>query len=300
MVFRIVDSVIDVFHGIDQKNWRMDYVGISMIVRGILMLVAFVALLWLVDLLVAIIGMTVVTALVCFLFDIPKAKKLANFTTYATKQIISLLKRCFPLMLVLLIISMIPSFSRYSIERVHGTEALGVYNSVANPTLIVQLAAFPLFAPLANMFATCIKEGDKPKFIKLFTIASVAMVGITLACTFLSFFIGEWGLNILYGESIMEFSYLLPGTFVVSGLFAYIWFFNMVFSAVRDIKGVFIGNLIGAAICLATTDFFLNRFGVIGANHVMIISQGLVAVMLVFRLLWYVKNKQGLFVAQEE
>lgn len=291
LFFRINESLIDVLHGIDQKNHRMDYIGKSLFSRGVLMLAVFVVLIWLFDLLTAVIGITVITVMAGLVYDLQKTKKLADFVPYSRGQIFSLLKRCFPLMIVLFIITMIPTYVRYSLERIHGTEALGIYASVAAPTLIVQVAAFPLFAPLANLFAVCIKEGDKKRFIKLFTVSTAVILGIIFVFTAASFFVGQWGLGLLYGESMPQYAYLLPGAFIISGLIAYIWFMNVVFTATRDIKGVFSGNLIGVIICVAATGFFLTGFGLEGANHVMIISQSITVLCLIFRLFWYINKK---------
>jgi len=295
MFFRVNEALIDVLHGINQRNHRMDYVGISLFTRGIFMLAVFVVLMWLFDLMIAAIGITVVTILIGLIYDLPRTKKLANFTPYSWDKVFALLKRCFPLMIVLFCITMIVSYARYSLERIHGTEAIGIYVAVANPTLIVQVVAFPLFAPLVNLFTTCIKEGDKKRFLKTFIYSSAAIFGVIIACTIASFFIGEWGLWILYGYEFFEYAYLLPGAFVVSGLVSYIWFMNLVFTATRDIKGLFTGILIGVIICLVTTDFFLNRFGLEGVNHVLILSQGIAGILLFIRFLWLVKNKPELF-----
>jgi len=295
MIFRANDAFIDVFHGIDQKNWRMDIIGVSLISRGVLMLTAFIILLWQFDLLPAIIGMAVITILVGLLYDIPKTKKLAIYAAITGKNILSLLKRCFPLMLVILISMVIVSFSRYSIERIYGTEDLGIYASVTAPTLIIQIATATLFAPLGNLFAECLKEGKKSRFVKIMIGSSLIVVGFTLSFVILSIFFGEWGLNILYGASIIPHAYLLPGAAVVAGLTAFVWLMNWAFTATRDIKGLFIGNLIGAVVCVATVDVLLIRNGLEGANYVMIISQSVTLLCLVIRLFWYINNKEGLF-----
>jgi len=296
MVFRVNEAFLEVFHGINQKNWRMDYIGISLAARGIAMLAAFVLLGRLFGLLPSIIGMAIITILIGVLYDIPKTKTLARYTAYAGKQVLSLLKRCFPLMLVILAGTLIVSFSRYSVERIHGTDALGAYSSVSAPTFVIQIAASLLFVPLTNIFAECLKEGNKAKFVKIFALAFAIIAGITLAFVAASLFFGEWGLSILYdGDLIIPYAYLLPGVAIASGLTSLIWYMNLLFSATRDIKGLLAGVLIGVAICLATTDFFLNRYGLIGANNVMIISQGVAVICLTVRLLWFIKNKQGLF-----
>jgi len=296
MVFRANESFIDVLHGINQKHWRMDYIGVSLAVRGVLMLAAFVLLGWLFGLLPAIIGMAVITIIIGIVYDVQKTKKLAIYTAYAGKQILSLLKRCFPLMLVILIGTIIVSYSRYSVERIHGTEALGIYASVSVPTMMVQIAISLLFAPLANLFSEALKAGDKSKFCKIFAIASAIIAGITFAFFLASHILGEWGLNILYGASIVPYTYLLPGTAIVAGLTGTMWFMNLVFAVIRDIKGILAGTFIGVIICFATTDMFLNNYGLIGANHVMIISQGAATLCLLARLFWVIKRKQGLFV----
>jgi len=295
MFFRANESFLDVLHGIDQKNGRMDYVGISAFIRGTSMLAAFTVFMWLFNLAIAVTGVAVFNIAVGLIYDLPRTKKLANFVKFTWKRVFSLLKRCFPLMLVLFIITMIGSFTRYSIERVHGTEALGIYASVTVPTLIVQIASFPMMAPLTNLFAASIKQGDKKRFLRILLYSSAVITGIILFFTTASLFIGEWGLKLLYGDILTQYHYLLPGAFIVSGLVSYIWLMNIIFSATRDLKGILAGNIIGAIICLAAAGYFLARYDLIGANYVMIISQGAVVLFLLVRLFWYIKSKPELF-----
>jgi O-antigen/teichoic acid export membrane protein len=273
----------------------MDYIGISTIIRGVLMLVAFVVLLWLFDLLAAVIGMVAITFLTAIIYDFQKAKKLARFTTIAGKKILSLLKKCFPLMLVLLVITLIVSFARFSLQRMYGDEALGIYVAASNPTLIIQGSAFLLFAPLINLFAEALKESNKKKFLKIFMAVLTVVSAITVTFTTGAYFFGEWLLRILFGESITEHAYLMVGASVAAGFTALVWFMNIVFTAIRDIKGVFICNMIGMIICLATSDVLLKLYGLDGTNYVMIISQGAAVLLALIRFFWVLNRKKDLF-----
>jgi len=284
MVFRVIEAFVDALHGIDQKHWRMDYVGISLITRGILTLAAFIVLCQLLDLLLAIIGMVVVTAVVGLVYDYRKSKSLAMFSSWSVSQIFALLKRCFPLMIVILIITFFASYSRYSLERIHGTEALGIYSSVIAPTVLIQLAVAFMFTPLINLFSECIKESNWRRFIKIFIISCVIITGFTLIGVFAAYLLGEWGLTILYSSTIVPYVYLLPGAVVVTGLGASLWFMNIVFTTIRDIKGIFYGCAVGIAVCIGTTDILLVRYGIVGANYVMLISQGVAMLFLTVRL----------------
>jgi O-antigen/teichoic acid export membrane protein len=301
MLFRANEAFIDVFYGIDQKNWRMDYIGLSMVIRGVSMLVAFTLLVWQLDLLSAIIGITATSLIINFLFDIQKTKKLASFTAFAGKKIFSLLKRCFPLMLVLLICTVIVSFARYMIERIHGEEALGIFASATSPTLVINVSASLLFAPLVNLLAESLKKGDKGRFFRLFTASFAIIAGITIIFTAASYFFGEWILKIIYGDKsdlIVPHVYLMTGAAVAAGFTALLWFLNVVFSAMRDINGIFVCLLIGMVICFAAAGMMLNIYGLQGANYVMIISQGAAALCVFARLLWVTKKKPDLFAKQ--
>jgi len=291
MLFRIVEAFVDVYHGISQKYWRMDYIGISFAIRGILSLVAFLILGWLYGLASAIIGMTIVTVLVVIFYDYPKTKALANIKLHFDNSVFLLLKRCFPLMLTMLIGITITSYSRYSIERMLGVEALGVYSVAVSPALIVQAIAAFVTTPLINVFADIVNEAKTKKFVKILGMYCFFATCIILAVFAGTFVLGEWGLVLLFGESIRPYAYLLRDAVIVSGLASFMWFMNMIFSIIRDIRGIFYANIIGVLLCVLTINRFLINYGLAGANYVMIISQGVAVAYLFIRLFWFIKTK---------
>lgn len=76
-LFKMAEAFYDVYAGICQKKWRMDWIGKSWMVKGILSFVGFVAVLAVTQsLLAAILAMALVSWLVIFFYDIPRAKKL--------------------------------------------------------------------------------------------------------------------------------------------------------------------------------------------------------------------------------
>ena len=199
-------------------------------------------------------------------------------------------------MLVVFIGTMIVSFSRYSIERILGTDDLGIYATATAPAMIVQIAVAMIFAPLINLFADSLKNKRKDRFITIFFLAFGGTILFTFILAAGSHFYGEWGLNILYNDEIITTSaYLLTEAVFVAGLTASLWLLNYAFSATRDLKGILIGNIIGMIACLAGTDYFLIRLGLAGANYIMIISQGIAVTFLVLRLFWFIRKKRELF-----
>jgi len=68
------------------------------------------------------------------------------------------------------------------------------------------------------------------------------------------------------------------------------WFLNIIFITMRDIKGILIGNIIGAVICLLLTNDFLVKFNLIGANYIMILCQSAAIVFLLIK--FYINLKK--------
>ena len=291
MIFRVNEAFIDVLHGIDQKHWRMDHIGVSFIARGILMLTAFTLLGWQYDLLTAIIGMIVVTSLVNFLYDLPKAKKLIVLSPCSAKNIIALLRKCFPLMIVGLISVAIPTYTRYSLERLFGAADFRAYATVNTPTMIVLVAATLIFTPLINVFASSLKETDYKRFVGVFIKCGAAITGIIVITYLGALLLGEWGLTLVFGEPIRAYAYILSGAVIATGLTALLTYLNMIFSTTRDLKGIIYGNIIGVLICIAVTDLLLNKYGLEGANYIMILSQGVAVLFLLIRF-WGTTRKK--------
>ena len=292
MLFRAIEAFVDVMHGIDQKHWRMDYIGISFITRGVLMLGSFVLLGWLYGFLPSLAGLVVTSAAIAFFYDLPKVRGLAKFPLKIGKPVLLLLRRTFPLMIVGLAGVFIIAFTRVSVEAIHGSQALGAYTSVAAPAMIIQAVAMFLLNPLINVFTIYLKESNKRQFLKLFVITFTAIVGITAVFSAGALVIGQWGLTILFTVSIVPYAYLLPGAIIGAGLTVMIWFLTLILSITRNVRSLLISGLIGAITVISTTNLFLIEYGLEGANITMIVSQGAVALLLLICALSNIKLRK--------
>jgi len=194
-------------------------------------------------------------------------------------------------MIVSLINIFIVSYSRYSIEKIYNTELLGIYASIAAPAVVVQTVPALVFYPFVNIFASCLKEKNMVKFTKVFSMCCAFIFVFTLICFWGANILGEWGLTLLFGNSIKPYAYLLPGAILCGGLTVFILYMNIVFSVCRDIIGSLIGNSIGLIICLFTTNTLLVKYNLLGANYVLIISQGVTVIYLFIRFFSSYKAK---------
>lgn len=211
-LFKFVESYIDVLHGIDQINNRLDYAAVSQILRGVLLVAGFIAGLQLFNSLpAAILLMSLSSLLVLVLYDNNRAKQFSSVTpSFALGPIASLLRICAPGFLASFCCTAVVSIVRQRYGLIYGDQLLGVYAAVAAPTVIVQALISYLYAPLLGPLASRWNKKDYAGVIH--SIKRVALVGVaaTLLLTIASLLFGEPVLRLLLGDGAANCSYYLP------------------------------------------------------------------------------------------
>lgn len=273
-LFKVSEAVFDVYAGVFQRNWRLDFVGKSLIIRGGLSLGTFVVILvWSDNLLFTIMGMMVVCNLSILLYDIPKAKKLDNVNVeMKLDKIKRLLKECFPLVVYTFLSSIIATIPRLFMERVMGNYELGIYGSVATPTLIIQMVATYVFNPFVTLFAERYNRKEKEGFIKALINCSFVVGLVSIIGLLGGELLGEWGLNLLYGEEVAEYVDLLLPLILCTVLTAFSWLLCGILTAIRQFRGLVISNLV-AVLVVTFFSFPLEKTcGMQGASMALMIA----------------------------
>lgn len=289
MTFKISEALADVYHGIFQKRYRLDIVGKSLIFRGVATLaVLCVGIIFTKSLLYAIIGMSVAAYLLIFMYDYPK---LHHFTHSKTKEkknaVRKLLIECFPLAIFLFLSTTIATVPRFFLERELGSEILGVYFSINTPALIVQAFLAYVLSPLVPVFAKQLAEGALTEFRALFLKVFMIISAISAAAVFGAAVLGEWGLMLLFGESILPYAYLLMPIVFCTILTAFSWFISYILIVLRDFKGLVVSSLMALVLCTAISTGLIKEFGPNGASFALILS---LIVFILIMILFNVKR----------
>ncbi|MBU5406210.1 hypothetical protein KQI08_09860 [Paraeggerthella hongkongensis] len=273
MLFKISEAWSDVYQGMLQKNMRLDYVGRSFIVKGIVEPIVFFVLLVTTDtLLFAVLGLCVTSFLIVAFYDRRLASSVtldaSSWSSFACVK--SLLKTCLPLAMFGLLFNTMGQAPRYFLEAQIGTTALGVYASVAMPVVIVQVSASFIFAPLTTPLAEHLQAGDIGRFHKL--IGKVLLVlGSLSVVSIVGFMLwGDWLLALLFGDSIDGYQFLLMPLVVCSILVALAWFLSTVLVVVRKLGALLAVSVLSFAIVLTGSVPLIQLCGMNGASFVFI------------------------------
>lgn len=257
-IFKASEALYDVYAGVSQKVWRMDYIGKSWVMKGICTFASFCSVLYFTNnIIFAILAMTIISFAVILVYDIPKNREIAEISIlWKGKEIVSLLCKCTPLLIYSMLTTAIATVPRLILEKFCGGYALGIYGSVAAPTMIVQMGASYIYSPFITLFAERYHHKDKKGFWLAFRNCFLAIAVLSVCAMTGGKLLGHWGLMLLYGKEVAAYEALLLPLIGATILTAILWLFCGILTAVREFKGLIIGN-IAAVFCSAVCSLVL-------------------------------------------
>ena len=294
MVYRLNEPLVDVFHGIDQRAWRLDVAGQSFLMRGILTLGIFILLEKLTgSLTITTFVMIVAVYSIILGFDIPRAHRCTPFRLRLERNsLFSLTKECFPLFIYAVCLNAVVPIPRYFLERIAGSEVLGYYGSVAIPASVIQLLSSYIYTTFTTLFSEYVSRNEKKKFMALFWKLVAAILGLVLLAVAGCILLGEWVLVLVFTVSIRDYAYLLLPTILCCGVIALIWFMGAVLTILRDRKGLLLGGIAGAAAAAVISWPCILKWGVDGVNISLFLSSAVTLLLFGIRFVSYMKKWQ--------
>ena len=273
-LFKMAEALYDAYAGVCQKYWRMDYIGKSWMVKGLLSFIGFVVTLYFTrNLIVAIFSMVLISFVVIAFYDVPRTKKLADISmVWKDKNNILLIKECLPLLCYIILSTTFPTVPRLFLERELGSYALGIYGSVSTPTLVVQMGATYIFSPFMTLFAEqyndrdgkAFKDNLRKCFLAIGILGIVALAGGKI--------LGKWGLNLLYGQEVAEYVSLLIPLIFCTILTAFVWMLCGLLTVTRNFKGLLISNGAALTVSIIISGTLIKMFDIQGTSLALGIS----------------------------
>lgn len=289
--YRLVESWSDVWHGYLQRGERMDLVGISFGVRGLVTAGCVVGGLLLSHSLVLTVGLLfALNAAYVLAVDIPLARRYARFGAAADRlggSVWALLVECLPLAVYASLNTAIGSAPRYHCERLLGEEALGYFNSVFVPVLVLQVGAVYLFVPFITRFARLWAGRQRAGYWKGLRLLLAGLGLLWAAGAAGVALLGRWGLGLLYPTrpEVWEYAGLLQPLVVCCVLTVLATALCNLLIIARGMAGLILGNLAGLCAAVLASPPMLTRFGVYGAAYATMAGIGVQSVCLFAALL---------------
>lgn len=284
MLHKCGEAWIDVYHGIDQKNGRMDYVCYSYLARGVLMLVSFCGILYLTqNLACAVGGMAGVTYVTAFVYDRGIAERfIQKSDAVDTEAVKRLMLAMLPLVIVAVTNNLSVSFPKYFLERYYGEEVLGYYSSVATPSMVVQVGAQTIFIPLITPLADRLQANDKKGFVNILKKVAAACAALSVVALIASALLGEWFLVLAFQEKIRPYTYLFVPVIVSTLMISVNASLFPICTVLREIKGQLAVGIAGVVSSIAASVIFVKRYSMDGVVVALLITLGIQIIIEVY------------------
>lgn len=292
-LFKIAALLIDVLHGVDQINKRMDYIGKSLILQGAFSLAAFCIVFPLTKSLEwSLAGMAVSTVIVGIFYDYPRSRHFERIRIgISRKKALHLLVYCFPIVIAAVACGAAPSIPRQVLAFMNGESMLGVYASVAAPVAIIQMGASYLYNPLLSIIAEHFAKNEKRELLALIGKVSLGIAAIGVVCAIGFEIFGAWLLELIFGPTIVPYTYLLLPIIASTIISAFVWFLNDLLVALRCFKGSFVGNIVAAAIAVPASYFFVAAWDMNGVSFTSIVAYTAGAAIMILFVVRLFKKK---------
>lgn len=277
MLVRVAESLADVLFGVDQMHDRYGLICLSCTLRGLLTAGSFIVAMRMThDLVITLFIMAVLNLLVVVIIDVRLTFKLEKIIIkLKDKSLIRLFKQCMPLVAFTFLLSMVNLIPKQVLNMVQGEDSLGIYSSMASPTLVVQVFASVAFAPFIPKLAQLLEKKEYDKFLKIqrFTyLGLVVLAGVVLAGASL---LGRPVLFLLFKEEILQYYDLFIPIVCCTILLAGVWVIDAIVVTIRRLKILLIGMVADFVILCLITYPCISIFGQNGTSYAQIIALGL-------------------------
>ena len=218
-ISKIIEAICDVFHGVLQKNERLDLVGISLFVRALSNVTVFLLTDYLSeDIFLACLSLVITDLLILIFVDINNCKKYKIEKKLNKNSIIKIYKLGFFTFFFTLISSYILNIPRYALDYILDEKYQTIFGIIVMPATLIYLLNQFILQPLIMTLKKHYEE-DMTNFISLILKIIKIVVIIGLLCIVGAYFIGIDFLNIVYGINLNK--YLIDLIIILFGAIPY-------------------------------------------------------------------------------
>ena len=274
LIYKMVTLVIDVFHGVDQKHYRMDIIGKSLIIQGVSSLLIFLVVFWVSNNLnLALLFMSLGIILIALVYDLPQASSMEIIQFNLPKdRALRLFKTCIPLVFSGFIFSLTAAFPREFVSATMGDEIMGAYSSIAMPVAIIQMSTTYIYLPLISYFSDLFSKGDNKGIALLFAKTFLGILVMCFVCMIGVRLLGGPVLKALYGPMILDYLYLLGPLVFYAVITGIMWFLKDLLIAFRNFRSTVFAGCFALIVLLVVIRPCSTYWGLNGVTFASVLS----------------------------
>lgn len=265
-LFKVADSIEDVYFGDYQKKGRLDVASKAMTLRMIFTIVLFSVIAILTkNLLVTLIISTIISTLLMLLFIKWTYQEFKEDDPRRKRYVGKLLEYCFPVFLSAFLAFYIGNAPKYAIDAQLTDELQACYGFIAMPVFVIGLLNNFVFTPIIYKLSCLWNDRKIKEFLSKIVMQVVIVFAITGGCIFGAYFFGIPVLSLLYNTDLTPYKMELLILLLGGGFLGLSGVLSTVITIIRYQKLLAGGYGIVALIALLSSNVIVSKYGIIGA-----------------------------------
>lgn len=288
VTFKILESIADSLYGVLQIHHKLYVAGISLTMKAMLGFAAFLAVdIVTKNVIYGTLAILLVNVLIIFLYDILWVRRVEviNVSKKLCKeyiaQAVAIMKHTSAVFVVMFLTMFSLNIPRYFLDKSH-PDQIGYFGIMAMPiTLLGLFISFIIQPNVVNLSELLVKRKLK-EFAQVVSKMNHITFGMGVLSVVLSYLIGVWVLNVIFGININNFQ--LDLTIMVIGAVAnaFVSIYVNLLIIMRRFKGQFYTLLLTDILAVVVSMCLIERLAMLGSVLVfMMISLLQVTLLLV-------------------
>jgi O-antigen/teichoic acid export membrane protein len=284
-LLKTFDSLSDVYYGLLQLHERMERIAISLILQGVLQLAVFLLCLLLTDsLLLAVLGMAMVSATVLVIYDFRSARRVLGARLPLKREVPEVTRHAFrprwrlhpllklvwlglPMGVVMGLNSLAGNIPRYLLAHDLGDAEVGIFAAIfyliVPGSMIIGAVSDSAAPRLARTFA----EGRRSAFWQLLLKLVGAAVLVGTACLLFPFLGGPSIVKLIYRSEYMQHTETLLWVMASCTPIYLLSVLGTAITATRHFHVQIPVRMLHLLVTYAFCAFFISKYGLVGASQ---------------------------------
>lgn len=291
---KLIDSIEDVYHGELQKKGRLDVAGKILTTRlGMYILIYITVYMLTKNLVFSSFLSFFVSAIICLIFNKVAYKALlTNTGKNNNREVIYLLKECFPLLISSFLIMYIGNAPKYALDTVLPSQEQACFGYVFMPVFVIGLLSQFVYQPIIYKLASLYSTSEISKLKSLVVKQIYIIIGLTILTLIGGKIVGIQILSIIYGVDLNKYEPILLVLLFGGGILACVNFFQVILTIFRKQKTLMNGYLIAFIIFGLLGREFVRNFGMMGISIFYIMVVSVILVLFTLQLLRCFRSKK--------
>ena len=288
VTFKILESIADSLYGVLQIHHKLYVAGMSLTMKAMLGFTAFMAVdIVTKNVIYGTLAMLLVNVLIIFLYDILWVRRVETIAVNKkllkeyTGQAIAIMKHTSAVFVVMFLTMFSLNIPRYFLDKSH-PDQIGYFGIMAMPITLLGLFISFIIQPNVVNLSELLVKGKLKEFARIVSKINHITFGIGVLSVVLSYLVGVWVLNTIFGININNFQLDLTIMVIGAAANAFVSIYVNLLIIMRRFKGQFYALLLTDILAVAVSMCLIERLAMLGSVLVfMLISLLQLALLLV-------------------